>query len=411
MGHTAEDGGHVGRGGCICEQTDFVGLQSRWNKILALSAGDTIFQTWEWLSAWWKHFGGERDSLLLFTVKDAHGDPFAIVPLYISTVRFRWHLSLRCIRFLGDGSEDSDYLDFISVKGREKEALTAIFDHLLACENTWEVMLLSEIPENSPTLEILPSLGEKAGMCVQKEEILCASVLLTPAWESYLRTLKPRFRTKVRAELRYLESSRDARVEMCQHRVELDSYLCTLFTLHQKRWTQLDEEGSFHSPARRRFYRDFTRSFLAQGWLRFYRLGINGKTASTQIGFEYNNRFFQLQEGFNPDYGNLSVGVMLRAFIMRDLIAKGVKEYDFLGGFNQSKEGWGARPKRGYRLVLAKPSVKAYLLFTLTPLLARSKERMKKICPASLLKLRRKWLIYRKRGARGEVSSAVYVDH
>ena len=66
---------------------------------LAEAAGNP-FSTWEWASAWWRHFGGDRE-LLVRRCRTADGRAAAILPLYLAAER-----PLRVLRFLGHGPAD-----------------------------------------------------------------------------------------------------------------------------------------------------------------------------------------------------------------------------------------------------------------------------------------------------------------
>jgi CelD/BcsL family acetyltransferase involved in cellulose biosynthesis len=54
---------------------------------------------------------------------------------------------------------------------------------------------------------------------------------------------------------------------------------------------------------------------------------------------------------------------MLRAAIIRDLIARGETRYDFLGGFSSHKEDWGAREGKMIHAVVARKHWRGWLYF------------------------------------------------
>jgi CelD/BcsL family acetyltransferase involved in cellulose biosynthesis len=64
---------------------------------------------------------------------------------------------------------------------------------------------------------------------------------------------------------------------------------------------------------------------------------------------------FSLQEGFDPDYRADSVGYVLRAQVLKQLIVDGVRRYDFLGGTDESKMRWGAEVRSYNSLHFARP--------------------------------------------------------
>jgi hypothetical protein len=104
-------------------------LKEEWDSLLSNSGSDTIFLTWEWLEAWWRCFR-EDERLWLVLVKDSNGEVVGIAPLCLTQERRLGGLPVRCLRFLGDRSAGSEYLDFIVKRGCEEKILKAIFHYL-----------------------------------------------------------------------------------------------------------------------------------------------------------------------------------------------------------------------------------------------------------------------------------------
>src|SRR2546426_10875741 len=77
---------------------------------------------------------------------------------------------------------------------------------------------------------------------------------------------------------------------------------------------------------------------LARGCLAFLFLALDGKSVAAEFGFTYDGMYSFLQAGFDPDYWSYGVGRVLRALIMQELIRRGVRVYDFLGGEDRSEE-------------------------------------------------------------------------
>jgi CelD/BcsL family acetyltransferase involved in cellulose biosynthesis len=84
-------------------------------------------------------------------------------------------------------------------------------------------------------------------------------------------------------------------------------------------------------------------SFLERGWLEFWILQLDGKPAAAQYGFRYRDVVYSLQEGFDPAYSSDRVGYVLRAQVIKTLIGQGIRQYDFLGEEDPSKNRWGAQ--------------------------------------------------------------------
>jgi CelD/BcsL family acetyltransferase involved in cellulose biosynthesis len=374
----------------VDNEAEFLKLGEKWNKLLDRSASQSIFLTWEWIEAWWNNYKHNGYSLFVLLAEN-NKELIGIAPLYLRSVKFLKLFNLRILFFLGDGSWDSDYLDFIIASGCENMVMGE-FCRYLYNSDSWHLSMLNEIPETSRNIGYLESWCERDKFVVSKNDSVCAYAPLSEDWQSYLSGLKPRFRTKVRSSLKRLESDLKAEFKRCDDESSLGSALQALFTLHRKRWALRYEAGVFEFPGKRGFYWDMARALLHKDCLRLYTLRLGERIIACQLGFEYNGTFYHLQEGFDPAYEDLSVSVALRAHVFRDCLARGLKAYDFLGGIGRHKTDWGARPKKSIRLALGKPGAINRLYLELPALRERSKETIKGILPRRLIELRGRWL-------------------
>src|ERR1700756_2973750 len=88
-----------------------------WIRLLTTVEGTSIFSTSEWLGAWWHCYGDGRnlEALLFFS---GNGEMVGLAPLYFD-IRVVVGRKLRIVRLVGDGSGDSDNLDFVVRPGFE----------------------------------------------------------------------------------------------------------------------------------------------------------------------------------------------------------------------------------------------------------------------------------------------------
>src|ERR1700675_1871813 len=93
----------------------FDGLRGEWNRLLADSASDGVFLTWEWLRTWWSPLA-ERRQLRIVAVRRG-GERIALAPLAVRPGSLRRLFPFRVFEFLGSGTSGSDYLDLIVRKG------------------------------------------------------------------------------------------------------------------------------------------------------------------------------------------------------------------------------------------------------------------------------------------------------
>jgi len=366
----------------------FEELRAEWTHLLQESSSDTVFLTWEWAMSWWTSYGsGKR--LYILKVED-DGRLIALAPLYRSTWRPLGILAYRRLHLIGDGSWDSDYLDFIATTGDERRAVQAIVTFLLDHRREWDILLLNEIPQCSENLKLLrDQLRQHARFWIETE-VGCTYAPLPTDWHDYLKGLKPRMRTKIRSLTTRLEQGFSVRFDCCEQPDELPERFDSLFNLHHQRWQGKSQDGVFGSAAKRQFYKEIARRLLAAGWLRFYSLAVDGCYVAHEYCLEYQNRLFLLQEGFDPRWEEHGVGNVLRAYVFRDCINRKVVGYDFLGGITAHKLSWGGTPKTSVRLTVALPGVKTRLLFGLQRARALTVRGLKSILPKALIEIMRR---------------------
>jgi len=292
-------------------------------------------------------------------------------------------LRLNRLRLVGDGSNDSDNLDFVLRPGYERSCVSAFFSWLER-QSDWAVCELNTLPSDSATATwLLRGLTER-GWVHQSRTCPRLVVLLPPRWEDYLARLSRNERWRMVSHSRRLEAKYRVRVRRSADEAELGHDLDTLFRLHQKRWESRDQRGSFTLQARRKFYGDMARRFLARRWLEFWLLELDGKPLAAQFGFCYRQTLYLLQEGFDPDYAQDRIGAVLRAHVLRQVIPEGVRRYDFLAGDDAGKERWG--PERWHYLDIhfAKPASRGRLYLDLRRTRQAAKEWLRARLPPSL---------------------------
>lgn len=316
-------------------------IAANWEGLLANYPQATTFSTPEWLMSWWRSFG--KDQELLVAGFFAGSRLIALAPFSLTSVRVAKTIPLRQLRLMGDGSKDSDNLDLPVRPGFEDRFAASLLDFLERERNSWDFGELNTLPPQSPGANALwQLLGRKKWVVIEKQSP--ASAIALPAtWEEYLARLSSKERGKIAYYSKRLEKKYQVRFYKCASDSELRGCLEALFELHQKRWQSTGQPGSFGSAARRQFYFDIGRLLLAQGLLEFWLLELNGKPAAAQFGFRFRNTVSQLQEGYDREYSADSIGYVLRARVIQELIAQGVRTYDFLGGEPGYKAKWGAQ--------------------------------------------------------------------
>jgi peptidoglycan/xylan/chitin deacetylase (PgdA/CDA1 family)/CelD/BcsL family acetyltransferase involved in cellulose biosynthesis len=376
-------------------------LRDRWNPLLAQSATDTFFLSWEWLSSWWTAYGQGKSPFVIAAWDNQ--ELVGIAPLCSDTVR-RGGRSWKRLTYLGDGTSDSDYLDCFALQGKEEEFVAALVEHLRDHRDAWDCLDLHGPVETSPFAKAINSQLDTLGWTSAVEDVPCLSLKLPATWDEYTQSLKPRFRSKVRSALSFFEGTLKLKPIACTSEEQLDSWLPVFFELHGKRWQSKGKPGVFHGDEKRKFYSEMSRAALRAGALTFHRLDWGERPVAFQYGFTYGNRFLLLQEAYDPAFEHLRPGLALRAFRLRAMIAEGQSEYDFLAGVAQHKLDWGAEPKRATRLIATHSGAAAFTFVKAPAARLAIKESIRAVVPVRLLELRSK--LRNHSGRRGPVASS-----
>lgn len=379
---------------CHQNWAELEALRWPWDSLLAASASDTVFLTWEWACAWWSSYAAGR-SLYVLTAWESDL-LVGVAPFYLDPVR-RWGRTWSCLRLIGDGSNDSDYLDCFTARGSERTVMRAFVEHLDCNRNNWDEIELHGPMKDSPCLAAFAQFAHEHCWKISAETIPCATLRLPASWNEFLQSLKPRMRTKVRSGLTILDEQIHSTPRECRNVEELRQWLSILFDLHTRRWATAARPGIFRDSAKCHFYQEISRVMLERGWLSLYRLDWGKRPLALQYGFVYGNRFHLLQEGYDPSFESLRPGLLLRAWLVRHWIECGLEEYDFLAGLASYKIDWGAKQKQSLRLSVAHDWPAALVFLSEPSARKRIKESARRFIPKSALAWRRNWYSRRER--------------
>lgn len=324
--------------------TDSAGLEALavpWRELARTCATATIFQTYEWNAAWWRHFHRGK-SLRVIVVHDG-GRLVGLAPLMTGF----WYLSLlRRLSFVGTGA--SDYLDILALPRYEERVARAVYDHLKSWSG-WHVANLQQLREGALLREYFPA--DFFGYDALQEP--CPYLPIEGDWQSVLAGFGKKTRYNIGYYSRSLEKLHEVEFGWADAD-DLDDELENLFELHQRRWNKRWLPGVFGSAKVQAFHRDAARELLKQGWLRLFYLRLDGGTEACLYCFSYGDRICYYQGGFEPTLAKLSLGTVLTARAIETATQEGKAAFDFLRGDEPYKAKWTGLSKRNARRLMAR---------------------------------------------------------
>lgn len=343
----------------------FEALAGEWDALAAAAVLDPLCNAHAWNAAYARAWLAERD---VFGWRFLEGGaPAAIVALRREPSRGL--LRLRRALWLADGSFDSDYLCAPVRPGLEREFAARLIEAARGVRGL-DALVLAGLPDESALLAALRAELDARGTPRREHAVPALASPLPADFEAYLAGLKPRMRTKVRSAMRSARA-RGTRLLWCERASDIDGWLAELYRLHELRWSAAGSPGSFAEPRRRAFYLEFARGALARGELAFARLEDERGVVAAQFGVRVGVRYYQVQEGFDPALEDERVGVALRGMAVAELIARGVRVYDFMAGDSPHKRDWGGLPRPCTTIAFPLPRLRATLAYRVRALLEK----------------------------------------
>ena len=297
---------------------DLLPFRAAWNRLVERSPNGTVFQTFEWLQAWWQAFGTAY-RLQVLLVLDG-GLLVAAAPLMASEVR-AFGRSLRCLEFLG--GRQTDYKDFLYNDGDGLDRLL----HALGSDIEWGLFDLHGIPASSPTAPALPR-----GLARWRGTLSTSDVCPAYVFDAHHDGADILRKESVRRHLRGLAKSGVVGVHHLTEAADVEPQLDTFFRQHIERRSVTNAVSKFRDPRSRKFHRLLTASLASQGWLLFTVLALDGNAVAYHFGFVYRQRLVWYTPSFAPSLARFSPGEVLLAELFKYCQAQTLSELDFTIG-------------------------------------------------------------------------------
>ncbi len=329
------------------------GLERDWDALLDRSDA-SVFQSFEWLRTWWRHFGARRRGarLHVLTVRDG-GLLVALAPLFVETTRLLGIAPFRRLLFLGH--RDSDYLDVLAARGREAEAADAIAARLAERRSCFDVAVLEETPDRSRVGPLLAAALARRGFRVSRApDSPCPRTALARTWEETIARFGQSDRREVRRRLRNIQKEHRVELELVPPGDGVRPAMREFVEMHQQRWAREGLWGAFADPAQAEFQCEVAERLARRGWLFLAFLRVDGRRTAVNYGFSFRDAVGIYLPGARevpPALARHSPGRVLHALGMQWAIERGKPVYDFMRGSEGYKYEFDAVDVPNWRIV------------------------------------------------------------
>ena len=315
----------MGKSGYIVTSESFDSLTSYWLESRYPSMWNCIFVLPPWLEVWWHEFGFEAE-LYLSAVRQG-GTITGIAPLLLRGSE----------AFFIGSSDVCDYLDFVIVPGREVDFLNILLDDL-----RWRGISrlnLRPLRPNSTVLTHLIGIARDRKCEVScKVEDISLKLDLPPTWQEYLGTLTQKQRHEVRRKLRRFWEAGDVNYRIVEDSESASQSIALFLRLFRE---SRQDKAIFLTARMESFFTSLAKAMGQAGLLRLGILELNALPVAAVMCFDYNNTVFLYNNGYDPQYSSLSVGLISKVLCIKDSIERGRGKFDFLKGAEEYKHRLG----------------------------------------------------------------------
>lgn len=274
-----------------------------------------------WLKVWCQNFGMAEKPLLL-AVRDA-GGIVGIAPL------------LRrgdAVGFAGN-KDVCDYLDFITLPGREPDFFDTLLKHL-AQEGVTRLDLGPLRPDSTAMTTLLDILRSRGHQVACKQEDVSLETDLPATWNEYLEALTGQQRHELKRKMRKLQGSGDVSYRLLENDEASGSAFDTFLKLFRE---SRADKAAFLTDRMESFFRALAHAAAGAGMLRLGVLELDKLTVAAVMCFDYNNELYLYNSGFDIRYSAFSVGLLSKAYCIRTCIEQKKRKFNFLKGDEEYK--------------------------------------------------------------------------
>jgi CelD/BcsL family acetyltransferase involved in cellulose biosynthesis len=215
----------------------------------------------------------------------------------------------------------------------------------------WQVLDFYNLLEGSPTLPALAQASRTRDWLYLEEPLQhCPYIPLKEDWETYLAGIDKKQRHEIRRKMRRAEEvTPPVRWYFVEDGDSLDEEMGALFHL-----MSLDpQKKAFLSASMREQMRSTAQEAFKAGWLKLAFIETAGEKAAAYMTFDYHNKIWVYNSGFNPHFRELSPGWVLLSRLIQWSIDNQRQTFDFLRGEEDYKYRFGGVDRKVIRAKVA----------------------------------------------------------
>lgn len=309
-----------------------------WNELLERTPDATPWQSWDYLSLWWRALGDGKE--LRIVLVEREGRPCLAMPLQISR-RFEM-IGMPVCMIEPVGMIMDVNRPRLAIGPFDPDAYRCALDALWQRRREWDLVRIDEKQSGDDEVAILKGFAAERGLWYRDIfSHLCPYLDLRQDWTAYLESRSRRLRRNLRAGRRKLEAR--GVISLREHRSpeEIEAGYAIVLELHRRSWKAGKRIEQSQSDAYRRFFRTWLQRLAEQGRARILVLYCGRQPVAATIGVTAGQAYYSAQIVHDARFDVASPGTLLESMELEALMRDGSHAtYDFLGAFLNNKLRW-----------------------------------------------------------------------
>jgi CelD/BcsL family acetyltransferase involved in cellulose biosynthesis len=309
---------------------EFESLQNQWDELFKACSKQTVFLTWEWLTAWWKHWQPDKELWLITAWSE--GKLVGAAPLMKTVVR-KYGLKYRLIHSLG--APNTDESDFFTL-GNDPEILGALCDYLQSQRSLWDALELNELHVENPAAKFVGSYFAARGCIIRTKLNTHYHIPIAETWDGYWKKLSKNLRHNIERRLRRVQENHQLGFQVIEGRDATWDNFEEIFTVN----TKGNYPEKYKSEQERNFHRELMERMRDRNWIRIAILRFDEQATAYDYGFAVHGKFEDWRTGFDLNYADWGGGTLMLYFELKYLFTEQYQDLDFLRGEYGYKDKW-----------------------------------------------------------------------
>lgn len=304
-----------------------------WRRVEADCPRVPLAVSWSWTATWLRHYGDTVRPR--FAIAERAGVPCAVA-LLVRSIERPARVPVRTLH-LGTAGEPAvdnvcvEYNDLLCVPGMRGPVLRELAS-TLAADSRWDELRIDGTAGDALAAGLAEALPGTRRITAPNPSRYFD--LTRPEPGADLASALPSGpRRRLRASVRAFEAYAPFQVEWPDDPSDAELLLDELVDLHQRRWQDAGNPGSFASLRFRAFHRDLVRHGVEDGTAAVVRVRCGLRTLGVLYLLRDGDRALFYQSGVAPfDDNRLRPGLVTHALAMQACRERGFAAYDFLAG-------------------------------------------------------------------------------